>query len=130
MQYSGAVQRNRRAAELAVRTDHDRLLVAGGVQRDIGIKAGRAGDHLERAIAPASLEIATDVAARLAPGTRKRAAAGHDIAGKIEAIAVAGAGQAQVQPVAAGADRVGGAAADAFGRPVIERDGSTAGPDP
>ena len=48
---------------------------------------------------------------------------------EIEFVAVAGAGQGLVETAAALADRVGGAAADAFARAVVEGDGAAAGPD-
>src|SRR4051794_16236242 len=101
---SGARQRNRCAAELAIRADHHGLPVTGGTNREIRVEPRRAGDDLEIAVAAAALNVAVDVAAGFAPGAGEHAAAGGDVAGKIEAIAVARAGQALVQAIAAIAD--------------------------
>src|ERR1043165_6393289 len=125
-----AVQRNRSAAEGAVRADRNGLPVTCGANREIRVEPGRTGNDLEIAVAAAALNVAADVAAGFAPGAREHAAAGNDVAGKIEAIAVAGAGQTLVEAIAAIADRVGRTAADAFAGSIIKGDGAAAGPVP
>src|SRR5205823_1426461 len=108
--------------------DHDGLPVAARGQCNIRRKSWSAGNDLEVSVGATSLKASGNAAAGFAPRSGKHSAAGDDIARKIEPVAVAGAGQALVETVAAGADGVGGAAADAFARTVIQRDGAAAGP--
>ena len=49
------------------------------VSERLAVKSGGAGDHLEIAVAAASLKVAVDVAAALAPGPGERAALGDDV---------------------------------------------------
>ena len=123
-----ARQRNRGASELAFRLDHDRLLVASGRERQVGSKSGACGDDLKHPAARAPFDVAVDVATGLAPGPRHRGALRHEIAGQIESVTVAGAGQGLLQAVAAGAHGIGGAAANSLGRPVVQGDRAPAGP--
>src|ERR1700761_7915700 len=111
-----ARQRDRGAAELAVGTHHDRLLGAGVPQREVGVEAGRAGHDLEVAAAAAALQRSGNVAAALAPAAGDRAALRDDVAGEVELVGVAGAGQRHLH---AGAGRcISGAAPNALARSV------------
>src|SRR4029077_730843 len=101
-------------------------LGAAGAQPGAGGKSGSAGDDLENAGARASFKIAVDVAAGFAPGAADGRALGDDVAGQIEFVGVAGAGQRLLQTISARTDRVGGAAPNSFGRAVIQRDRAAA----
>src|SRR5579863_6960733 len=125
---SAARQRNRSGLELALRPDHHRLLIAARPQRDIGGKAGSVCNDLNHARARAPFDAALDVPAAFGPGSRDCRTLRHDIAGQVESVAVACAGQRLLQAAAAGADRVGGAATNALGRAIVERHGATAAP--
>src|ERR1700738_4593423 len=121
-------QRDRGASEHALGSDHDRLLVAAGGQGEVCREPGGAGDDLKGAAAGASFEVAVDATAGFAPGPGEGPSLGEHIAGKIEFVAVAGAGEALMEAVAAGAHRIGCAAPNSFGRAVVESDGPAAGP--
>ena len=125
---SGPRQRDVGALELAVGPDRDRLLVAAGRQRDVGVEAGRTGDDLDVAGASASLEAAADVTAGLAPASGNLRTVGDDIGLELESIAVAGAGEGLVESGATFADGVGRAAANALAGSVVEHDATAAGP--
>ena len=115
-----ARQRNRGAFEHGICLDHDGLLVAARGQGDIRVKAGRTGDDLEIAVAAVALQGARDAAGGFAPSARQCAAAIDDVGGKIEFVAVAGAGQGLVEPGSAGTYGIGCATADALTRSVIK----------
>ena len=76
------------------------------------------------------LDAAVDAAAGLAPASADCAALGDDIGLELEFIAVAGAGEGLVEARTAGADRIGRAAPETFGRAVIQGHRAGAGPDP
>ncbi len=80
------------------------------------------------AAAGPSFEVSVDISAALAPGPRERSALRDHIAGEIESVAVAVAGEALIEAVAAGADGVGGAAANSLTRSVVKGDRAAAGP--
>ena len=125
---SGAGHRNRDALELALGLDRHGLFVAAGRQRDARGESGRSRGDLKIAAAGVSLDGAVDVPAGFAPGPGNRGPLCRDIGDDIEFIAVAGAGQALLEAIAAGAHGVRCTAANAFGRPVVERDRARAGP--
>jgi hypothetical protein len=113
---------------LARGPDHDGLPVAARRQRDVGVKSGRAGQHLEVAVAAAALERSVDPSAGFAPGPGKRSTLGDHIAPEIEFVAVAGAEQVLVEAVPASAHGIIGTTSDPLGRSVIEGNGASAGP--
>src|SRR6476619_4793264 len=119
-------QRDIGCPELAVGPDADGLLVAGGLERDVGVEAGGDGGDLEVAATAFALKAAGDAATGFAPLPYDRAALIDDIGREIELIGVAGAGEAHAH-VGAG-DLIGGAAADALVRSVVQRHGAVAGP--
>jgi hypothetical protein len=119
-------QRNIGGAELAVGLHDDLLLVAGGLQRDVGTKTGRLGDHLEGAVGATALNAAADIAAGFAPVAGNLAACCDHRGQQVEFVGVAGAGEAHVH--AGAVDFVGRAAADALARSVIQRHGAAAVP--
>jgi len=127
---SGAAQRNVGAFELAVGPHRDRLLVATGRQRDVGVEAGRAGDDLDVAAGSATLDAAADAAAAFGPVSGNLGALGYDIGLEFEFIAVAGAGEGHVEPGAAVADGIGRAAPNALAGSIVEHDASAARPNP
>ena len=115
-----ARQRDRGAPELAVGPDHDGLLVAARGQRNVGVESGRAGDNLEISVGSASLEVSADAPAAFTPGPGEHSALRDHVAGEIELVAVAGAGEAEIEAVAAGADSVGGAASNSLTGSVVQ----------
>ena len=121
-----ARQRDLRGPELAVSPHADRLLAAGGPERDVGIEAGGIRHHLEIAAAASSLDRAADVTAGLTPGPGYGAALIDHVRCKIELVCVACAGERHVH--AGARDRIGRTAADAFLRSVVEGDGAATGP--
>lgn len=123
-----ARQRDRGAPELAVGPDHDGLLVAARGQRNVGVESGRAGDNLEITAASASLEVSADAPAAFTPGPGEHSALRDHVAGEIEFVAVAGAGEAEIEAVAAGADGVGGAAPNSLTGSVVQRNIAPTGP--
>ena len=122
-------QVDRGAAELAFRSDHNGLLVALRRQRKVRRETRRADDHLEIAVGSPPFELSVNAPAAFAPGARKHAAIGDDVALEIEPVTVAGADERLVEAVAARANGVGGTTSDPLGRSVVERDGSAARPD-
>ena len=119
-------QRDIGGAELAVGLHDDRLLVAGGPQRDVGTETGRLGDHLEAAVGAMSLDAAADITAGFAPVAGNLAALCDHRCQQIEPVGVAGAGEAHVH--AGAVDFIGRTAADPLARTVIQHHGARAGP--
>src|SRR5450432_520424 len=123
-----AGQRKRNGPEYALGFDQDGLLVAARGQRNVRGESRRTGDHLKIAVAAMASEVSADIAGAFAPGPGKRAAFCDEIAGEIEFVSVAGAGQALIEAGAASADGVSRATANPFGRSIVERDGAAARP--
>lgn len=123
-----ARQRDRGAPELAVGPDHDGLLVAARGQRNVGVESGRAGDNLEITAASASLEVSADAPAAFTPGPGEHSALRDHVAGEIEFVAVAGAGEGLVETISASAHRIGCATANSLGRPIVQGDSTATGP--
>jgi len=129
MQELRARKRDRDQPERAFGPDGHGLPVAVRGQGNVRGKSWPAGDDLKITVAAASLDVAIDVADALAPGSGQRSALGHDIAGKVEFVAVAGAGEGLIKSVATSADGISGATSDALGRAIVEGNGAGAGPD-
>ena len=128
MEALGTGHRNSDALELALGLDRHRLLVAARRQRDACGESGRRRGDVKNAAAGVSLDGPVDVPAGFAPGPGNRGPLCREVGDDIEFVAVAGAGQALLKAIAAGAHGVRCTAANAFGRPVVERDRARAGP--
>src|SRR3954467_4512398 len=91
-----ARQRDVGAAELAIGTHRDVLLVAGRLQRDVGVEAGGGGEQLIVSTRAAARKGAADIAAGLGPAARDGAAFSLYVGAEVELVGVAGAGQRQL----------------------------------
>src|SRR3954471_23768057 len=118
------------APDFTLRTDRDRLLVAGGPQRQIGGKSRGLDEHIDLAAARGALQIVEYIPASLAPVAGNAVTVAGDITAEVEFVAVAGAMKVLLQTKAAAVDLVVGLAADALGRSVGERNRAVAGPCP
>jgi hypothetical protein len=121
-------QRNRGALEHALGPDHDGLLVAPRCQRDVRGKSRRRRDDIKIAVAATSLDQTVDVSAGFIPCPGQGGALRGDIGAEIEFVAVAGAGKGLIEAGAAIAHGVRCATANSFGRPIVQRDRTGAGP--
>src|SRR5687768_7693362 len=104
------------------------LLVAGGLQIQVGCKSGSLDEHVDLAAARGALQIAEYIAALLAPVAGDAFALAGDVARQVKFVAVAGAVQILLQAKPVGVDLVVGLAADVLGGAVGERDRARAAP--
>src|SRR5215218_4138929 len=84
-----ARQRDVGAAELAVGAHRDVLLVAGRLQRDVGVEAGGGGEQLIVSAGAATRKGAADIAAGLGPAARDGAAFSLYVGAEVELVRVA-----------------------------------------
>src|SRR4029079_8705759 len=95
-----ARHRNRGASKLALALDHDGLLVATCCQRKVRVKSRSNREDLKNAAAGTSFNVAIDVSGGFVPRSRNHAALSHDVAGELEFVAVARAGEGLLQTIA------------------------------
>jgi len=123
-----AGQRDRGASELAIGPDHDGLLVTARRECEVRGKSRGSRYHLKDATTGTSLDIPVDITAGFGPSPRDGGALRREVAGQVELVAVAGAGQGLLHAISARTNSVSSAAANPLGRAVVQRDRARAGP--